>query len=160
MAESRDRDPLGSTSESETETPDARLERRKRRQELKASSTAIIDETVLDDTDSQDEGVKECEERMRRIRTTPLDSKIVAECSSPNKNPNVVCANASPSGAGTSQKNAADPSDAAGKTADLNGAGQPQVEHFDLGQYTTIKALRKNMKTNPCLRGGGGKGAC
>jgi hypothetical protein len=132
------------------------MERRRRRQELK---TAIADEAALDaeESESQDEGVKECEERLRRIRTTPDDVTAVAGTSMSNKDINVVLSEANPSGAGEkSQSKAADPSGAAGKTTCLDGAGQPQVELFDLGQYTTVKALRKNMKTNPCLRGGGG----
>ncbi len=130
------------------------MERRRRRQELK---TAIADEAALDaeESECQDEGVKECEERLRRIRTTPADVTAVAGTSMSNKDINVVLSEASPSGAGEkSQSKAADPSGAAGKTACLDGAGQPQVGLFDLGQYTTVKALRKNMKTNPCLRGG------
>jgi hypothetical protein len=131
------------------------VKRRRRRQELKA---AITDETALDadDSESHDEGVKECEERLRRIRITPADITAVAGTSLSYKNINVVLSEASPSGAGEkSQSKAADPSGAAGKTACLDGAGQPQVELFDLGQHTIVKALRKNMKINPCLRGRG-----
>ncbi len=99
MAESRERDPLGSTSESEGENTDERMERRRRRQELK---TAIADEAALDadESESHDEGVKECEERLRRIRTTPADVTAIAGTSMSNKDINVVLSEASPSGAG------------------------------------------------------------
>ncbi len=50
MAETRERDPLGSSSESETDDR-ARQERRDRRERVK---NVIVDETLLDVTDGED----------------------------------------------------------------------------------------------------------
>ncbi len=50
MAETRERDRLGSSSESETDDR-ARQERRDRREKVK---NAIVDETLLDVTDGED----------------------------------------------------------------------------------------------------------
>jgi hypothetical protein len=90
MAETPGKDPLGSSTESDTdgETSDtARLNRRLRREQQKAERPEIIDETILDQSDSSTseesrDDVEDCAERLRRINTEAGDSSY----SSKNKN--------------------------------------------------------------------------
>jgi len=81
MDEAPGKDPLGSSTELDTdgENPDMeRLNRRIRREQRKAERPEIIDETILDHSDSASEqsrdDVEDCAERLRRINTEAGDS--------------------------------------------------------------------------------------
>lgn len=76
MAETPGKDPLGSSTESDTDGENsdaARLNRRLRREQQKAERPEIIDETILDQSDSSAseesrDDVEDCAERLRRIK--------------------------------------------------------------------------------------------
>jgi hypothetical protein len=89
MAEAPGKDPLGSSTESDTdgENPDTeRLNRRIRREKQKEERPEIIDETILDKSDSEQshDDVEDCAERLRRINTEAGDSSCYS-----NKDKNV-----------------------------------------------------------------------
>jgi hypothetical protein len=90
MAEAPGKDPLGSSTKSDTdgESPDTeRLNRRIRREQRKAERPEIINETILHRSDSGSEqshdDVEDCAERLWRINTEAGDSSYS------NKNKNV-----------------------------------------------------------------------
>ncbi len=91
MAEAPGKDTLGSSTESDTDGENAdteRLKRRIRREQRKEERPEIIDETILDQSDSGSEhshdDVEDCAERLRRIKTEAGDSSCYS-----NKDKNV-----------------------------------------------------------------------
>jgi hypothetical protein len=169
MAETREKDPLGSSSESENEDEDARQARRDRRELMK---TIIVDETLLDksfERQEQDE-VESCADRLRRINTGGEVESAVDY--SQIKKPNVPFVRKKP----TASLNGAGGIALESRTkASLNGAPSVPVDRVNHlgtntgmasqygaapeavsnnGAYSSVNSLRKGMKTNPNLRGG------
>ncbi len=90
MADTPSRDPFGSGTESESEAESqdrARMERRAKRDA--ARQMEFLDETILDEDDDDpmedDSGVKECEDRLRRIQTGSSSAEAAIE-----ENPSIV----------------------------------------------------------------------
>jgi hypothetical protein len=77
LAEAPGKDPLGSSTESDTDgenSDTARLNRRLRQEQQKAERPEIIDETIVDQYNSSAseesrDDVEDCAERLRRIHT-------------------------------------------------------------------------------------------
>jgi hypothetical protein len=173
MAETQERDPLGSSSESETDDR-ARQERRDRRERVK---NVIVDETLLDVTDEEPhqeetDEVQNCADRLRKINTggDTDGSAFYSQIKKPNVPFSLKKPKASPSGAGSLARSSH------GKKASLNGAptvhentespsgSRPEIAIqfgaipealVNNGPYQSVNSLRKGMKTNPNLRGGG-----
>jgi len=172
MAETRERDPLGSSSESESDDR-ARQERRDRREKVK---NVIVDETLLDVTDGEDHGeetdeVQSCADRLRKIHTGGDNdgSAFYSQIKKPNVPFSLKKPKASPSGAGslahssrktraslngapTVQENTESPSGSVPEKAIQIGAIPEAL--VNNGTYQSVCSLRKGMKTNPNLRGG------
>ena len=186
MADTPGRDPFGSGTESESEAESqdrARSERRAKRDA--ARQVEFVDETILDEVDEEDDpmeddsGVKECEDRLRRIQTGSSSTEAATE-----ENPALVInkknisvpfllksrLSADPSGADNRMPpvlkkklplNLDDGGKVKVKTVDRNGAvsvadpsGANEAKNsFDLA-YQSVRSLRKNQKSNMSLRGG------
>jgi hypothetical protein len=178
MAEAPGKDPLGSSTESDTdgENPDTeRLNRRIRQEQRKAERPEIIDETILDRSDSGSEqspdDVEDCAERLRRINTEAGDSTY----SNKNKNvPFMLPKNLTVPLNGTGSRipfalqkqmpadlygikdhfRAENPSGKNGPVhANPSGAVPDQSNLLD-SSYNSVHSLRKIEKTNPNCRGG------
>ena len=179
MAETPGKDPLGSSTESDTDgenTDTARLNRRLRREQQKAERPEIIDETILDQSDSSAseesrDDVEDCAERLRRINTEAEDSSF----SSKNKNvPFMLPKKLTVPLNGTNSRipfaiQKQMPADLYGKKDRCfveNPSGDNTPSHanpsgnvtemsnlFD-SSYNSVHSLRKLEKTNPNCRGG------
>jgi hypothetical protein len=177
MAEAPGKDPLGSSTESDTdgENPDTeRLNRRIRREKQKEERPEIIDETILDKSDSEQshDDVEDCAKRLRRINTEAGDSSCYS-----NKDKNVPFMMPKKltvplNGTGSRipfalQKQM--PADLYGikdyfRSVNPSGIGGPDHANpsdadpdpsnlFD-SSYNSVHSLRKIEKTNPNCRGG------
>ncbi len=182
MADTPSRDPFrsGTESESEAEGQDrARTERRAKREAAKL--VEFVGETILDEEDDpmdDDTDVKECEDRLRRIQTGSSSTEAAAEESPPivvnKKSIHVLKSrlSADPSGADSRMPpvlkkklplNLDDSAKVKVKTADHSGAvnvvdpsGATKAKNSFDSAYHSVRSLRKNLKSNMSLRGGGG----
>ncbi len=169
MAETRENDPLGSTSESENDDEEARQARRDRREKMK---TLIVDETLLDispERQHEQDEVESCADRLRRINTggEVESSAVYSQIKKPNVPFVLKKPKASLNGAGGIALESH-------TKASLNGAPSVPVDRVNLygtntgmasqygaipeavsnnGAYSSVNSLRKGMKTNPNLRG-------
>jgi hypothetical protein len=187
MAESPSRDPFGSGTETESEAESQdreRAERRKKREENK--QVEFVDETILneeedeeeDDPMEDDSDIKECEERLRRIRTAATEDgapATVPEVVCNKKNYNVPFVVKSKLSADLTGADSRIPQALKKRMPlDLNDSGKVKVKVtadqyganlvadpsgaddvvFDT-TYQSVRSLRKNLKGNMSLRGGG-----
>jgi len=186
MADSPSRDPFGSGTETESEAESQdreRADRRKKREETKQAE--FVDETILDEDEEEEEDdpmeddsdLKECEERLRRIKTAAADdgAPAVPEVVCNKKNYNVPFVVKSKLSADLTGADSRIPQALKKRMPlDLNDSGKVKAKViadqyganpvadpsgaedsvFD-STYQSVRSLRKNLSGNMSLRGGG-----